>query len=88
MSQIFSQVLGGQPLRPEACVQVVVTPSHRFTIVNKGADWGCLLHPHPRGDRMFRRYFHFAPPETTGEVYQLGIWGAFPRVLGVLSPGY
>ena len=38
LSQIFSQVLGGQPPHPEACVQVVVTPFHRFTIVNKGAD--------------------------------------------------
>ena len=51
----------------------MVTPSHRFTIVNKGADWGCLLHPHLRGDRMFRRYFHFAPLEATDEVYQLGL---------------
>ena len=72
MGQIFSQVLGGQPLRPEACVQVLVTPSHRFFIINKGADWGCLLQFHLCGDKMFRRIFHFAPPEVTGEAFQLG----------------
>ena len=63
MSQIFSQVLGGQPLSPEACIQIVI---------NKGADWGCLLQPHLRGERMFRRFFHYAPPEVTGEAFQLG----------------
>ena len=48
MSQIFSQVLEGRPLSPEACLQVLVTPSHRFSIINKGADWGCLLQFHLR----------------------------------------
>ena len=72
MSQIFSQALQGQPLRLEACVQVLVTPSHHFTIVNKGADWGWLRQPHLHGQRMFRRFYHFAPPEATDEVYQLG----------------
>ena len=72
MRQIFSHVLGGRPLRSEACLQVLIHPSHRLSIINKGADRGCLLQPHLRGDRMFRRFFHYAPPEVTGEAFQLG----------------
>ena len=72
MSQIISQVLKGRPLDSEACIQIVVTPSHRFSIINKRADWGCLLQPQLRGDRMFRRYFHYAPSEVTGEAFQFG----------------
>ena len=71
MSQIISQVLGGQPLSSEACLRILVTPSHRLSIINKGADWGCSLQPHVRGDRMFRLFLHYAPPEVTGESFQL-----------------
>ena len=38
MSQIFSQVLGGRPLSSEACIHILITPSHQFSIINKGAD--------------------------------------------------
>ena len=72
MSQIISQALKGLPLDSEAFVQIVVTPSHRFSIINKGADWGCSLQPQLRGDRMFRRFFHYAPSEVTSEVFQFG----------------
>ena len=37
MSQIISQALRGHPLLLEACVQVLATPSHRWTIINKAA---------------------------------------------------
>ena len=72
MSQIISQVQKGRPLGSEAFVQIVVTPSQRFSIINKGADWGCSLQPQLRGDRMFRRFFHYAPSEVTSEAFQLG----------------
>ena len=64
--------MGGRPLRQEAAVNVLATPSHRFTIINKAADWAVLLQPNLRGDRMFRRKFHYAPPEVVDRVYQLG----------------
>ena len=72
MSQIISQALLGCPLLLEACVQVLATPSHRWTIINKAADWACLLQPQLRGDRMFRHFSHFAPREVVDQVYQLG----------------
>ena len=50
----------------------MVTPSHRFSIINKGADWGGSLQPQLLGDRMFRRYFHYAPSEMASEAFQFG----------------
>ena len=64
MSQIFSQVLGGRPLGSEPCIQIVPTglpaptPSAGGQVqspVSRSCPLGCLLQPHLRGDRMFRR---------------------------------
>ena len=77
ISGISFQVQGGRPIILDKPLNIVVTPSHRFTSSNRGADKAVLLKHDVLGHWLLRRPFHFAPPEVQGDQFQLG-----PKVLG------
>ena len=72
MSQIYAQAIGYEPLELSVAINILVVPSHRFTMVNAWADFATRLRPSADGSRMFRRYFHIALPEPYQQQYQLG----------------
>ena len=72
ISQIMSQVMKGKRISPKAAVNLLATPSRRFTLVDRAADRAVLQQLRLRGERMFRRGFLFAPPEVYKQQYQLG----------------
>ena len=77
MSGISSQIQKGKPIVMNTPLNVVITPSHRFTSCNRLAD-KTVLHQHKAlGHWLLRRPFHFASPEVQGDQYQLG-----PKALG------
>ena len=77
MSGISSQVHKGKPIVMTRLLNVVITPSHRFTSCNRLADKTVLLKHKALGHWLLRRPLHFAPPEVQGDQYQLG-----PKALG------
>ena len=77
MSGISFQVHGGEPIILDKPLNIVVTPSHRFTSSNRGADKAVLLEHNVLVHCLLRRPFHFAPPEVQGDQFQLG-----PKALG------
>ena len=72
MTGISSQVHDAQPIQLDIPVNIVITPSHRFTCVNRVVDKTVLLKHTALGHWLLRRAFHFAPPEVQGDQYQLG----------------
>ena len=72
MSGISYQVHGGEPISLDRPLNIVVTPSHRFTSCNRGADKTVLLEHNVLGHCLLRRPFHFAPPEVQGDQFQQG----------------
>ena len=74
---ITSQAHDAQPIELNIPLNIAVTPSHRFTCVNRVADKTVLLETKALGHCLLRRPFHFAPPEAQGDQYQLG-----PKALG------
>ena len=77
MTGIASQVHGGKPIVMTRPLNIVVTPSHRFTSSNRLVDKTVLLPHTVLGHWLLRRHFHFAPPTVCGDQYQLG-----PKALG------
>ena len=72
MTQIYAQDLDYGPREVQVALNVLATPSHRFTMVNAWADYATKLKPRIDGSRTFRRCFHFVPPEPYKQQYQLG----------------
>ena len=72
MTQIYGQDLGYKPVEVQVVLNILATPSHRFTMVNAWADHAAKLQLYVDGSRAFRRFFHFAPPEPYKQQYQLG----------------
>ena len=72
MSGIASQVHEGKPTLMNRPLNIVVTPSHRFTRCNRLVDKTVLLRHKVLGQWLLRQHFHFAPPELEGDQYQLG----------------
>ena len=77
MSGIASQAHGGKPIIMDRPLNIVITPSHRFTSCNQLVDKTVLLRHTVLGHWLLRRHFHFAPPAVYGDQYQLG-----PKALG------
>ena len=77
MTGITSQAHDTQPIALDIPLNIVVTPSHRFTCVNRVADKTVLLETKALGRGLLHRPFHLAPPEVQGDQYQLG-----PKALG------
>ena len=55
-----------------ASVNVVVTPSHRITHVNRWADEETKQSPETTGDWILRRHLAFVPPAVFQDHYHLG----------------
>ena len=70
MTQIYAQDLDYGPLEVRIALNILTTPSHRFTMVKAWADYATKLKPRLDGSRTFRRYFHFVPPEPYKQQYQ------------------
>ena len=77
MSRLAYQVHEGKHFVMTRPLNIVITPSHRFTSGNRGADKTVLQEHDLLGHNLLRRPFNFAPPEVQGDHYQLG-----PSVLG------
>ena len=77
MSGISSQVHEAAPIVLDRPLNIVITPSHRFTSSNRAADKAVLLKHKTLGHCLLRRPFHFAPPEVQSDQFQLG-----PKALG------
>ena len=77
MAGIFSQIHEARPIVLDKPLNIVITPSHRFTSSNRAADKAVLLEHKTLGHCLLRRPFHFAPPEVQGDQFQLG-----PKALG------
>ena len=74
---ISSQTQDAQPIVLDKPLNIVSTPSHRFTCANRVDDKTVLPETKALGHCLLRRPFHFAPPEVQGDQYQLG-----PTALG------
>ena len=77
MSGVSFQVHEGKPIILDKPLNIVITPSHRLTTSNRGADQAVLPEHKVLGHCLLRRPFHFASPEVEGDQFQLG-----PKVLG------
>jgi hypothetical protein len=72
MKDLYAQHLDGQDILLTTSINVVVTPSHRVTHVNRWADEETKQPPATRGDWILRRHFAFVPPTVSQDHYQLG----------------
>ena len=72
MKELYAQHLDGQEVPMTASINVVVTPSHRITNVNRLADQETKQVPKTRGGWILRRHFAFVPPRVFHDHYQLG----------------
>ena len=72
MKELYAQHLDGRDIPMNASINVVVTPSHRITNVNRFADQETKQVPKTRGDWILRRHFAFVPPEAFQDHHQLG----------------
>ena len=72
MKDLYAQQLDGQEVPMHACVNVVVTPSHRITHAKRLADVETKQSLKTRGDWILRRHFAFVPLAVFQDHYQLG----------------
>ena len=71
MKELYAQHLDKREPPLTASINVVVTPSHRVTHVNRLADGETKQSPKTRGDWIMRRHFAFVPPAAFQDHYQL-----------------
>ena len=72
MKELYAQHLVKREPPLTASINVVVTPSHRVTHVNRLADEGTKQSPKTRGDWIMRRHFASVPPTVFQDHYRLG----------------
>ena len=77
MARVAHKVHEGKPIVMTRPLNVVTTPSHRYTSGNRWADKTVALEHDVLGHNLLRLPFNFAPPEVQGDQYQLG-----PKALG------
>ena len=67
MSGVAYQVHEGKPIVLTRPLNIVITPSHRFTSCNRSADKAVLLEQNDLGHNLLRRPFNFALPDVQGD---------------------